>query len=338
MADAPATGPGTAPGPAVAPASVRPSTLRIWILAARPATLPAALAGVAVGLGAALGVGAAFRLDTALGCMTVALLLQVVANFANDLSDFRRGADTADRKGPVRVAASGLVTERQLEAAIAITIGLAGVVGLWLAFIGGPVLIALGVLAVIAALAYTGGPWPYGYRGLGELFVFIFFGLVAVIGTAYLQAGRPEPVFVAAAIPVGTLTTAILVVNNLRDIPTDTAAGKRTLAVMLGARSTQKEYVLLLAAAYLVPVALVVAWTAAGSGAGGGSSALVPFVLLPLLTLPMASPLLRVVRTFREPPELNLVLKGTARLSLVFSLLFALGLALAGASFGGLGG
>ncbi len=313
----------------------RPSALRIWLLAVRPATLPAALAGVAVGLGVALGVGAVFRLDTALGCVAVALLLQVVANLANDLSDFRRGADTADRTGPVRVAAAGLVTERQLEAAIAVTIGLAGMVGLWLAAVGGPVLIALGLLAVVAALAYTGGPWPYGYRGLGELFVFIFFGLVAVIGTAYLQAGRLEPLFVAAAIPVGTLTTGILVVNNLRDIPTDTAAGKRTLAVILGARATRMEYALLLAIAYLVPVTLVAMWTAAGAGPGGGTSATVPLVLLPLLTLPMASPLLRVVRGFREPRELNLVLKGTARLSLVFSLLFALGLALAGAYAGG---
>jgi 1,4-dihydroxy-2-naphthoate octaprenyltransferase len=329
MADALVRADAPAPGPA------RPSPIRIWLLAARPATLPAALAGVAVGLGAALGVGAAFRVDTALGCVAVALLLQVVANFANDLSDFRRGADTADRTGPVRVAAAGLVTERQLEAAIAITIGLAGIVGLWLALIGGPVLIALGVLAVVAALAYTGGPWPYGYRGLGEVFVFIFFGLVAVIGTAYLQAGRLEPLFVAAAIPVGALTTGILVVNNLRDIPTDTSAGKRTLAVILGARATQREYSMLLLVAYVVPVALVALWTTGRAGPNGGSSGLVPFILLPLLTLPMASPLLRVVRTFREPRELNLVLKGTARLSLVFSLLFALGLALAGASFGG---
>ena len=132
------------------------------------------------------------RLDTALGCVAVALLLQIVANFANDLSDFRRGADTPDRQGPLRVAAAGLVTERQLEVAIGITIGLAGVVGLWLAYVGGPVLLVLGLLAVVAALAYTGGPWPYGYRGLGEVFVFVFFGLVAVVGTAYLQTGRLE--------------------------------------------------------------------------------------------------------------------------------------------------
>ncbi len=315
---------------------VRPSTLRIWILAARPATLPAALAGVAVGLGAALGVGAAFRLDTAIGCVLVALLLQVVANFANDLSDFRRGADSPDRQGPVRVAAAGLVTERQLEVAIALTVGVAGIVGLWLALVGGPVLIALGGLAVVAALAYTGGPWPYGYRGLGEVFVFIFFGLVAVIGTAYLQAGRLEAVFLAAAIPVGALTTAILVVNNLRDITTDTVAGKRTLAVMLGARATQVEYALLLAGAYLVPIGLVALWIVAGEGPNGGTSALAPLaLLLPLLSLPLARPLVRVVRTFREPQELNLVLKGTARLALAFSLLFALGLALAGATFRG---
>ena len=323
------------------PAAARPSTLRIWLLAVRPATLPAALAGVVVGLGAALGSGAPFRLDTALGCVLVALLLQVVANVANDLSDFRRGADTPDRTGPVRVAAAGLVTPRQLEAAIAVVIAMAGVVGLWLAVVGGPVIVALGVLAVVAALAYTGGPWPYGYRGLGEVFVFTFFGLVAVIGTAYLQAGRVEPGFVAAAVPVGALTTAILVVNNLRDIPTDRVAGKRTLAVMLGARATQAEYAALVATAYLVPVSLVVLWAAglggpiAATSAARSATPLVPLVLLPLLTLPMAGRLLRRVRSFAEPRELNPVLKGTARLDLAFSILFALGLVLAGAALVG---
>jgi 1,4-dihydroxy-2-naphthoate polyprenyltransferase len=299
---------------ASAPSVARPSPVRIWLLAARPATLPAALSGVVVGLGAAAASGGPMRLDTAVGCLAVAVLLQVLANFANDLSDFRRGADTADRQGPVRVAAAGLVTERQLEVAIAITIGLAGVVGLWLAYVGGPVLIALGLLAVVAALAYTGGPWPYGYRGLGEVFVFVFFGLVAVVGTAYLQTGRLEALYWAAAVPAGALITAILVVNNLRDIPTDAAAGKRTLAVMLGERATQAEYALLLLVAFLVPVALLVA----------GQS---PWVLAPLLALPLVMPLLRTVRSFGERRELNPVLKGTARLALVFALLFAAGLA-----------
>jgi 1,4-dihydroxy-2-naphthoate octaprenyltransferase len=298
-------------------APIRPSAVRIWLLAIRPATLPAALSGVVVGLGAALAVGTPVRLDAALGCLAVALLLQITANLANDLSDFRKGADTPDRMGPLRVAAAGLVTERQLEIAIGVTVVLAGIVGLGLTLIGGPVLLAIGILAVVAALAYTGGPWPYGYRGLGEVFVFVFFGLVAVGGTAYLQAGRLDPLFIAAALPVGALTTAILVVNNLRDIPTDAAAGKRTLAVVLGVRATRLEYAGLLFVAFVVPVVLVVA----GRGVA---------VLLPLLALPLARPLVRTVRTFGEPRQLNLVLKGTARLALIFGLLFAIGLAVGG--------
>jgi len=298
--------------------AVRPSTFRVWLLAIRPATLPAALSGVVVGLGAALAVRTPFRLDTALGCVAVALLLQITANLSNDLSDFRKGADTVERTGPLRVAAAGYVTPRQLEIAIAVVIALAGVVGLWLTTVGGPILLVVGILAVIAAVAYTGGPWAYGYRGLGEVFVFLFFGFVAVVGTAYLQSARLEPLFWVAAIPVGALTTAILVVNNLRDIPTDTLAGKRTLAVVLGVRRTRLEYIALLLVAFVVPVVLV----AAGRGLA---------VLLPLIALPVASPLLRTVRTFTEPRQLNLVLKGTARLALIFGVLFAVGLAIGGA-------
>jgi 1,4-dihydroxy-2-naphthoate octaprenyltransferase len=297
--------------------AARPSALRTWLLAIRPATLPAAASGVVVGLGAALAAGAAIRPDTALGCLAVALLLQVVANLANDLSDFRRGADTPDRAGPTRVASAGLVTERQLEIAIGLTIGAAALIGLWLAWVGGLAIVGLGALAIVAALAYTGGPWPYGYRGLGEVFVFVFFGLVAVVGTAYLQALRFEPFFAVAAIPVGALTTGILVVNNLRDIPTDRAAGKRTLAVMLGRRATAAEYALLLAAAFVVPIALLLA----GYGI---------VQLLPLVSAPLVVPLLRTVRDFREPRELNPVLKGTARLDLAFGVLFAAALALRG--------
>ena len=308
--------------PASPAPTARPSTLSIWVHAARPNTLPAAAAGVVVGLGAALRAGASFRLDTALGCLIVALLLQIVANFANDLSDFRRGADTDARQGPMRVTAAGLVTERQLEIAIAIVIGLAGVVGLYLVAVGGPVLLALGALAIIAALAYTGGPFPYGYKALGEVFVFLFFGLVAVAGTAYLQALSMSWLFLAASVPPGLLITAILVVNNLRDIPTDTVAGKRTLAVVLGKAATQGEYAGLLAIAYAVPVVLAANWLLNGVGVAS------LLVLLPLLTLPMTRPLLAKVRGFGEPRELNLVLKGTARLSLWHGLLFALGLAL----------
>lgn len=297
--------------------AARPSALRTWLLAVRPATLPAAASGVVVGLGAALAVGAVFRPDTALGCLAVAILLQVVANLANDLSDFRRGADTPDRAGPTRVASAGLVTPRQLEIAIGLAIAVAGLVGAWLAWVGGPAIIALGILAIVAALAYTGGPWPYGYRALGEVFVFIFFGLVAVVGTAYLQALRFDGLFVVAAVPMGALITAILVVNNLRDIPTDAAAGKRTLAVVLGRRATAVEYGLLLALAFAVPVALLFA----GQGIAQ---------LLPLCSAPLAAPPLRAVRSFAEPRQLNAVLAGTARLALVFGALFAVALALPG--------
>ncbi|HKF85496.1 MAG TPA: 1,4-dihydroxy-2-naphthoate polyprenyltransferase [Candidatus Limnocylindrales bacterium] len=310
-------------------AAARPSGFRVWLAAARPATLPAAAAGVAVGLGAALAVGTPFRGDTAVGCLLVALLLQVAANFANDLSDFRHGADTPDRVGPLRVAAAGLVTERQLEVAIAIVLVLAGLVGLWLATVGGPFLVALGALAMVAALAYTGGPFPYGYRALGEVFVFVFFGLVAVVGTAYLQALRIDPVFLAAAFPPGLLITAILVVNNLRDIETDAVAGKRTLAVVIGKRRTQAEYGALLGVAFAVPVLIAAVWVL-GARPGGEPWALAFLVALPLLSLPMARDLLRTVATFGQPRELNLVLKGTARLSLVFGLLFAVGLAVGG--------
>jgi 1,4-dihydroxy-2-naphthoate polyprenyltransferase len=259
----------------------------------------------------------------------VALLLQVAANLANDLSDFRRGADTDARQGPLRVAAAGLVTERQLEVAIAIVILLAAVVGVWLATIGGWLLVGIGALAIVAAPAYTGGPFPYGYRALGEVFVFLFFGLVAVVGTAYLQALRLDPVFFAAAIPPGALITAILVVNNLRDIPTDTAAGKRTLAVVLGEQATRLEFAALLGIAYATPVLLATVWVGGGRPAGE-PSAIGILVLAPLLTLPLTRPLLRTVRGFGERRQLNLVLKGTARLSLVFGLLFALGLAVGG--------
>ena len=294
---------------------------RTWLLAVRPATLPAALSGVAVGLGAAWAGGAAFRPDTALGCLAVALLLQVCANLANDLSDFRRGADTPDRLGPTRVAAAGLVTVRQLEVAIALVILAAAGVGGWLAMVGGPAIIALGVAAILAALAYTGGPFPYGYHGLGEVFVFIFFGLVAVIGTATLQSGHVEVLYVLAAIPVGTLTTAILVVNNLRDTATDRAAGKRTLAVTFGEGFARAEYLACLVIAWAVPIGLLAGrWFGAQIAAG-------PLTLLPLIAVPMAVPLWRAVSADGDPRRLNRVLGGTGTLAMAFALLFAFGLA-----------
>ncbi len=304
------------PTPATA-SNARPSAVRVWLLAIRPATLPASASGVAVGLGAALGVGTPFRLDTAVACLAVALLLQIMANLGNDLSDFRRGADTPDRAGPTRVAAAGFASERELEVAIALVIGLAGLIGLWLVVVGGPAILVLGVLAVLAALAYTGGPLPYGYRALGEVAVFVFFGVVAVAGTAYLQALRLDPLFLVAAVPVGALVSAILVVNNLRDIPTDRAAGKRTLAVVLGRRATAIEFDALVLVAYAIPAGLLL------TGAGVAQ-------VLPLLTAPLAASLVLAVHRFAEPRELNRALKGTARLALAFGVCFAVALAARG--------
>ena len=312
-ADSPAAAPSS-----IAPTGHPPSNSRVWLMAIRPATLPAAVGPVLVGLGAALGSGAAFRPDAAVACLAVALLLQIVANLANDLADFRRGADTPDRTGPVRVAAAGLLTERRLEVGIAAVVAAAAMVGLYLAILGGPGMLALGAVAVVSALAYTGGPWPYGYRGLGEVFVFAFFGLMAVGATAYLQAGRVEPVYLVAAVPIGALITGILIVNNLRDVPTDRAAGKRTLAVTFGEGFAKAEYYATILVAACVPVALLVAHAAG------------PAVLLPLLAGVMAPPLIREIRSVgpgTDRRRLNLVLKGTARLSLVYGVLFAIGLA-----------
>jgi 1,4-dihydroxy-2-naphthoate polyprenyltransferase len=295
----------------------RPSAARVWWLAIRPNTLPAAIAPVLVGLGIALA-GRTFAAGAAVACLAVALLLQIAANLANDLADFRSGADTPERVGPVRVAARGLATPRQLTVATALVIGLAGLAGLYLVWVGGVVILVLGVLAVVAALAYTGGPWPYGYHGLGEIFVFAFFGLVAVMGTAYLQTGTVGWLGFLAAVPMGCLATAILVVNNLRDIDGDRRAGKRTLAATFGRGFARAEYAAMLLLATGAVVAIPVVRLAS------------PLVLVALLAAPLAIPLLRTVFADGDPRRLNPVLKGTGRLELAVGVLLALGLAVGG--------
>ena len=283
-----------------------------WVLAARPKTLPAALAPVAVGVALALA-DDVFAWLPALAAAAGALLLQILSNFANDYSDFFRGADQADRLGPVRVTASGLISPQQLRLGIAVVIGLALLVGLYLAWVGGWPIVAIGLAAIVAALAYTGGPLPFGYYGLGDFCVFLFFGLVAVAGTYYVQALTLTWGVLAAAVPVGLLVTAILVVNNYRDIDTDRRAGKRTLAVRLGRAGVRVEYFLLLGGAYLMAPVL---WLLFGYGPG---------VLLSWLTLPLGIRLARTLAVATDGPTLNKMLAGTARLALVFSLLLAVG-------------
>jgi 1,4-dihydroxy-2-naphthoate octaprenyltransferase len=256
-----------------------------------------------------------FDLATSIAALLVAVLLQIAANLANDVADFRRGADTPNRLGPTRVTQSGMLTAGKVTAATAAVLTAATVPGLYLVWRGGLPLALLGALAIVAAVAYTAGPKPFGYLGLGELFVFLFFGPVAVAGTAYAMTTTVTPLAVAASVPMGCLIAAILVVNNLRDIDTDRAAGKRTIAVRIGAEATRREYAVLLAVAYATPVAL---WIGNVTG---------PWPMLAWATAPIAIVLIRQVRRVAGR-ALNPVLAGTARLSLWFALAFGIGIAL----------
>jgi 1,4-dihydroxy-2-naphthoate octaprenyltransferase len=275
--------------------------------------LPAAVAPVVVGIALAY-TDNTFKVLPALAAVAGALLLQIGSNFANDYFDFFKGADTSERLGPTRVTASGLITPAQLRWGMVAIFGLSVLVGVYLVVVGGWPILAIGIASIVAAIAYTGGPFPFGYYGLGDLFVFIFFGLVAVCGTYYVQALSLPTYVVFTAVPIGALITAILVVNNLRDIDTDRRAGKNTLAVLIGRAATRLEYLLLLGAAYLFVVWL---WLGDSHTAS---------VLLPWLTLPLALKLIRNVRTATDGPTLNATLAGTARLSLLFSLGLAVGL------------
>jgi 1,4-dihydroxy-2-naphthoate octaprenyltransferase len=295
--------------------AISPSRARVWYLAARPPTLPAAVVPVLVGT--AVGVSeAAFRPLVFLAALIASLLIQIATNFANDLSDFHKGADNETRVGPLRVAQSGLITPGDLKRGIVVTFGLAMLVGLYLIYIGGWPILFIGLFSILSGLAYTGGPWPLGYHGLGDLFVFIFFGVIAVTGSAYLQTGDVTGLALAASVPVGLLVTNILVINNLRDVGTDRVAGKHTLAVLLGAATVRGQYVVFTSIAYLI--APLLWWL-------GGAS---PFVLLSWLTLPIAVKLVRIVLAGTSGPPLNRVLKATGQLHLLFGILLALGLLL----------
>ena len=291
------------------------SGLRVWVLAARLPTLTAAVAPVAVGTGVAIRDDVA-ALGPALAALLGALAIQVGANLANDVSDFRRGADTEARIGPPRVTQLGLLSERQVVVGMWAAFAVATLAGLYLVAAAGWPVVAVGLASIAAALAYTGGPWPFGYRGLGEVFTFVFFGLVAVAGTYYVQAEEVTGGVLAAAVPVGLTVTAILMVNNIRDIETDAAAGKRTLAVMIGRSRARWLFLATVAIAYL--------WVAALWLVGDFSA----WTLLAWATLPLAIAPTRVVLTSTDGPTLNAALRATARLHLAFGLLLALGVAL----------
>lgn len=292
-----------------------PAGSRRWVEAARPRTLPAAVAPVAVGTAAA-SLGGPVDPWRALAALVVALAVQVGVNYANDYFDGVRGIDTPDRVGPRRAVATGLVSARGMRVAMLCAFSVAGVAGLWLAAVAGWELLAVGALCFLAAVGYSGGPRPYASAGLGELFVFVFFGLVATVGSAYVQREAVLGVAVLAAVPVGLLATAILVVNNVRDVTTDAAAGKRTLAVRLGPRRTRTLYRWLVLApfAFLPLLALAV------------SSAL-PFLAL-LAAVPASRAAVLVSRT-EDPVLLVRALGATAGVQLLFGLLLAVALWLA---------
>jgi 1,4-dihydroxy-2-naphthoate polyprenyltransferase len=289
--------------------------VRIWLMAARPRTLPAAVAPVLVGTALAIQQG---HFDgIAFACALLgALFIQVGTNLSNDYSDARRGADTEDRLGPVRVTAGGLVPPKQVLIATYVSFGIATLLGIYLVVIAGWVLAVIGGVSILAGVLYTGGPRPYGYAGLGEVFVFLFFGLVAVTGSYYVQIQElPWEAFVLA-VPVGLIASAILVVNNVRDMDTDRRAGKRTLAVRMGREKTRVLYAAMLAVAYL---AAPLPWLL------GDLSA---WLLLTWLTLPLAARLIKTVRTRTDGPTLNGALAGTGMLQLIFCVLLAAGILL----------
>lgn len=288
--------------------------LRRWWLAARPKTLPAAATPVLVG-SACAHVAGGFRFGAALAALLGALLLQIAANFANDVFDYEKGADTAARLGPVRAVQAGWISPAAMRRGLWLVLALAFVVGVYLVSVAGPVLVLIGLASIAGAVAYTAGPYPLGYHGLGDVAVFVFFGPVAVGGTTFVQLGHVTELAWLTAAAVGCLTTAILVVNNVRDAATDVLANKRTLVVRLGRGFGLAEYHLLLAGAFVLPLWLFVS--------GFGSA----WVLLPLLSLPLAVDVSRRIRR-DTGPALNGVLAHTARLLLCFGVLLCLGLVL----------
>jgi 1,4-dihydroxy-2-naphthoate polyprenyltransferase len=295
--------------------SGRMGGLRIWLMAARPRTLPAGIAPVLVGTALA-GFEHVFHPLRFVAALLGSVFIQVGANLSNDYSDARRGADADDRLGPVRVTAGGLVPPRQVLIATYVSFGIAVLIGIYLIVVAGWLLLAIGAASILAGVLYTGGPRPYGYEGLGEVFVFLFFGVVAVAGSYFVQLKHLSWEALVLSVPVGLIAVAILIVNNVRDIDSDRRAGKRTLAVRMGRRRTRVFYATTLAAAYLIAL---VTWVV---------GPLAAWVALPWLTIPLAVRLVGTVRSRTDGAALNGALAGTGQLQLIFCVLLSAGLLL----------
>jgi len=282
--------------------------LQIWWLAIRPRTLPASTAGVVAGMGAAILDGR-FKLWPALAALGVGILLQIASNLANDVFDYERGTDTSERVGPMRVTQARLLTPRQVKIGLAIVIGCAILLGCYLTMIAGWPVILIGIAAIFSAILYTGGPYPLGYHGFGDLFVFLFFGLAAVAGTYFVQCGSVSPAAWWMTVPIGLLVVNLLVVNNLRDIHTDKKAGKYTLAVRMGVNYTRINFLVWSIIAQLIVPCLVI------------SRIMPPITLLVMVSIPETIKLNRMVFSL-EGKTLNPVLAATSRLALIYGALF----------------
>ncbi len=290
------------------------SKFQTWVLASRPKTLPAAVSPVIIGSAVAFAEGG-FRFLPALAAFLGALLLQIGANLANDVFDFEKGADQRNRLGPLRVTQAGLLSPSEVKTGMWLTFVLAGLCGIYMTLVSGWFIVLIGLLAILAAIAYSGGPFPYGYRGLGEFFVFVFFGFAAVCGTYYAQTGYISQLAVLSSIPVGLLIVSILVVNNVRDFESDKAANKRTLAVRFGLDWAKQEFVVVVILAFVITILLVITDLAT------------PWLLLTWLSLPLVFSTSSSILNQRGK-ILNKTLAETGKLTLYFSLFYAIGLIL----------
>jgi len=293
---------------------IESSKFQSWLLASRPKTLLASVVPVMVGTALAISAGKFNPLVT-LVALICSLLIQIGTNFTNDLYDFHKGADTAERKGPVRVLSAGLISVNEMKTAIELTFLSAFILGLYLVYIGGLIILVIGVISILAGIAYTAGPYPLAYKGLGDIFVFMFFGLIGTMGTFYLHTNEISIPAFLSSIPVGSLITNILVVNNFRDIEEDRAAGKNTLAVKLGKTFTQYQFIFLIVVSFIVPLLLFLFF------------GFKYWIFLPYLTLPVVYKTITMLFTLNGT-QLNETLELTARLSAMYGILFSAGLML----------
>ncbi len=293
-------------------ASAQMNKLEAWILASRPKTLLAAFVPVVTGTAIAISDGM-FNALAAVDALICALLIQIGTNFSNDLFDYLAGTDSPGRLGPKRALAEGWISVKEMKIGTALTFGITFILGLYLVYLGGWVILLIGVLSILAGIAYTTGPIPLSYNGLGDIFSFLFFGLIGTIGTYYVQSLRISSLAVLSSIPVGALVTNILIVNNYRDIDEDRLAGKKTLAVIFGKRFSRIQYLIFSIVSYLIPVFVFFFYKQSY------------FVFLPLLSIPLAVKLVKMIYTL-DGKELNKTLELTAKLSGIYGILFAIGI------------